>query len=66
MVRGLALVLMLIYHLAYDLVYFDYLNINIDGIIWMLLGRSSLILFLLVLGVGMSLRGQREEGKQRL
>ena len=27
-IRGLALILMLVYHLVYDLVYFNYLNIN--------------------------------------
>jgi uncharacterized membrane protein len=63
--RGVALVLMLVYHLVYDLVYFDYLNIDIDGFFWQMIARMSLILFLIIVGVGMSLKAQREDERDR-
>jgi len=58
--RGVALILMLIYHFLFDLTYLELVNISLDTTFWKLIARSSLIIFLLLVGIGISLKAQKE------
>lgn len=49
--RGLAIVLMVSYHIAYDLKEFAGINIPYESIAWYLIGKTSLILFIFVSGI---------------
>ena len=61
--RGIAVLLMLIYHFVYDLVYFGFIRANLFSGFWKIIARSSLIIFLLLVGVGMSLKSQKAKLK---
>lgn len=55
LLRTLAIVLMVIYHAAYDLVTYHGWNLTIFEGSWLILARTSLILFLLVSGMSQAL-----------
>lgn len=62
--RGLAIVLMIVYHLAFDLMYFGNFNLDVLSGGWKLLARTSAILFLLLVGVSFAISFERSR-KQR-
>ncbi len=53
--RGLAIALMVIYHLAFDLTYFGYYHANVFTGGWRVFGRVSACLFLLLVGVSLAI-----------
>ncbi|SKA84903.1 Uncharacterized membrane protein [Caloramator quimbayensis] len=50
-IRSLAIVLMVSYHIAYDLKEFAGINIPYESNAWFLVGKTSLILFIFVSGI---------------
>lgn len=57
--RGVAVVLMVCYHLIWDLAYFDLLAVNVAALPWQVFARSIGSLFLLILGISLTLRAAR-------
>lgn len=55
MVRGLAVFMMVCYHLAFDLNYFGLVRIDIRSGLWFFLARATAALFLLLVGLSLSL-----------
>jgi len=53
--RGIAILLMIFYHFLFDLSYFGVLDININSGIYWFIGRSSAVLFLLLVGISLTL-----------
>jgi len=53
--RGIAIVLMIIFHLAFDLSYFGGYDLNIHSGLWWLLGRATASIFILLAGIAISL-----------
>ncbi len=53
--RGLAIALMVIYHLAFDLTYFGHYHANVFTGGWRVFGRVSACLFLLLVGVSLAI-----------
>jgi uncharacterized membrane protein len=58
-IRGVAVILMIIYHLAFDLAFFGASQISIYSTPWQLFGRSIGATFILVMGISLTLRYQR-------
>jgi len=52
--RGLAILLMVSYHLIFDLALFGYYDIPVTTGLWRLYGRTSATLFLLLVGMGLT------------
>jgi len=62
--RGLAILLMVSYHFAFDLVLFGYAQVTLTSGFWLICARMSAILFLLLVGVALVLQhmhGARQE-----
>ncbi len=57
--RGMAIVLMVLFHLAYDLNYFGIQQIEVTSGFWFYLARFTASLFLLLVGVSLSLSHSR-------
>jgi uncharacterized membrane protein len=57
--RGLAIILMVLFHLAYDLNYFGIQPIEVASGFWFYLARFTASLFLLLVGVSLSLSRSR-------
>ncbi len=57
--RGVAVVLMVFYHFMWDLYYFNIAAVNVFAEPWQLFARSIGTLFLLILGVSVTLRAAR-------
>jgi uncharacterized membrane protein len=57
--RGMAIVLMVLFHLAYDLNYFDVQQIEVASGFWFYLARFTASLFLLLVGVSLTLSHTR-------
>lgn len=55
LIRGIALLMMITYHLIYDLYYFGNYGIDANSGVWLILGRSTAILFITIVGVSLSL-----------
>jgi uncharacterized membrane protein len=53
--RGLAITLMVVYHAAYDLTHFGYYHANVFVGGWRIFGRTSAILFLLLVGCSLAI-----------
>lgn len=64
--RGTAIVLMVIYHLAFDLAYFYNFDIDVWSGAWKLLARTSAVLFLLLNGVSFSISWERASRRPAL
>ena len=58
-IRGIALLMMITYHLIYDLYYFGDYGIDANSGVWLVLGRSTAILFITIFGVSLSLSYSR-------
>ena len=57
--RGIAIILMIFYHILYDLYYFTGLDINLwSGPLW-LIGRASAAIFILLVGVSLTISFSR-------
>lgn len=50
-IRGIALILMICFHILYDLSVFSNFKLNLDSGLYFLIGRASAILFILVSGM---------------
>lgn len=57
--RGLAIVMMVIFHLAYDLDFFRIHEIDLSGGFWFYLARLTASLFLLLVGISLTLSHSR-------
>ncbi len=63
--RGLAILLMVIYHFAFDLVWFGYARVALTSGFWLICARTSAILFLLLVGVALVLDDARRATRGR-
>jgi uncharacterized membrane protein len=61
--RGIAVLMMIAFHFLFDLWYFAGLRIVLDSGFWLLFARTTLIIFLLLVGVSLSLSHGRVKGK---
>ena len=69
LIRGNALLMMGLFHLVYDLEYFDALSLNVHAGFWLYLARATATIFLLLVGISLTLsysRAAREGQKQNL
>lgn len=57
--RGIAIILMVLFHFIYDLVFFDVLQLDIRSGPVLYVGRSAAILFVFLVGVSLSLSHSR-------
>ncbi|MFP4654508.1 MAG: heparan-alpha-glucosaminide N-acetyltransferase [Methanohalobium sp.] len=53
--RGIAIVLMIVFHLLYDLDYFGGYNFSLHSGVFLYLGRSAAIIFILLVGISLTL-----------
>lgn len=63
--RGLAILLMVLYHTAFDLQYFYGWDVNVFSGGWRVLARISAILFLLIAGICAAISWERTPRKHR-
>ncbi|MBU0532681.1 DUF1624 domain-containing protein [Patescibacteria group bacterium] len=64
--RGIAIVLMVIYHIFFDLSYFRLVDINLYELGWQLFQRNIGTLFILIVGISLTLSENRnKEGYKR-
>ena len=59
MLRGVAIVLMVLYHLVFDLNYFAVYDIDVSSGFWLAVARSTASLFLLLVGLSLTLSHSR-------
>jgi uncharacterized membrane protein len=59
LMRGLAIVLMVVFHLLYDLNYFIGYGFELNSGLWMYVGRSAAVLFIFLSGISLSLSYSR-------
>lgn len=57
--RGLAIIMMIIYHLFYDLDFFNVYNININSGFWWYFARTTATMFILLVGISLTLSYSR-------
>jgi len=57
--RGIAIIMMVIYHLLYSLHYFSHYNINVYSGFWMYFARATATLFIFLVGVSISISFSR-------
>lgn len=62
-IRGIAIVLMVIYHLFYDLSFFNILNINPKSGILYIIGRIAAVLFVFLIGISLTLSYSRNSNQ---
>lgn len=63
--RGIAIILMIFYHILYDLYYFTGLEINLwSGPLWFI-GRASATIFILLVGVSLTISISRTKEKMQ-
>ena len=62
--RGLAIIMMILFHLLYDLTYFGEYNLNVHSGFWLYFGRMTATIFILLVGISLTLSFSRAEKKQ--
>jgi len=60
-IRGVAIVMMVTYHLLFDLYYFGIYPLPIDTLFWWIFARGTAFIFLLVVGVSLTLSYSRSQ-----
>ena len=60
--RGIAILLMIIFHVLYDFNYFGGYNFNLHSGIWLYVGRASALLFIFLVGVSLTLSHSKAIG----
>lgn len=64
--RGLAVVMMIFFHLLYDINYFQIASLQLQGGFWLLFGRATAVLFLLISGVSLHLSSFKKTKQQTI
>ncbi|OPY18113.1 MAG: Acyltransferase family protein [Methanomethylovorans sp. PtaU1.Bin073] len=59
--RGIAIILMVLFHFIYDLVFFDVLQVDIRSGLMFYIGRSAALLFVFLVGVSLTLSHSRNK-----
>ncbi|MEA1908097.1 MAG: heparan-alpha-glucosaminide N-acetyltransferase [Euryarchaeota archaeon] len=57
--RGLAIIMMVVFHLLYDLTYFGGCDLNIRSGFWLYFGRATATIFIFLVGVSLTLSFSR-------
>ena len=57
--RGIAILLMIIFHALYDFNYFGGYNLNLHSGLWFYVGRASALMFIFLVGVSLTLSHSR-------
>jgi len=57
--RGIAIIMMVLYHLLYNLHYFAHFNINVYSGFWMYFARTTATIFIFLVGVSLSISYSR-------
>jgi len=57
--RGLAIIMMILFHLLYDLTYFGEYNLNLRSGFWLYFGRTTATIFILLVGISLTLSFSR-------
>lgn len=57
--RGVAIILMVVFHIAFDLNFFGVYDLSVGTFYWKVIARTSAILFLLLVGVSLTLSYSR-------
>ena len=60
--RGIAILLMIIFHALYDFNYFGGYNFNLHSGLWLYVGRASAMMFIFVVGISLTLSHSRAAG----
>ncbi len=63
--RGIAIIMMIIFHLIFDLVYFDKYNFNLNSGFLPYFARVTAIIFIFLVGISLTLSFSRAEKKQK-
>jgi uncharacterized membrane protein len=61
--RGIAIVMMVVFHLLFDLNYFGGYGLSLHSGFWLFFGRSTAAIFLFLVGVSLTLSYSRVRGK---
>lgn len=64
--RGAAVVMMVLFHLIFDLTYFLNYNFQIDSGFWLLFARATAAIFILLVGISLSISYSKDPAKTRL
>ena len=57
--RGIAIIMMVLYHLLYNLHYFAHFNVNVYSGFWMYFARTTATIFIFLVGVSLSISYSR-------
>jgi len=57
--RGIAIIMMVLYHLLYNLHYFAHFNVNVYSGFWMYFARTTATIFIFLVGVSLSISCSR-------
>jgi len=60
--RGIAIIMMVLYHLLYNLHYFAHFNVNVYSGFWMYFARTTATIFIFLVGVSLSISFSRTKG----
>jgi uncharacterized membrane protein len=61
--RGIAIVMMVVFHLLFDLNYFGGFGVSLHSGFWLFFGRATAMIFLFLVGVSLTLSYSRVKGK---
>jgi len=62
--RGLAIIMMILFHLLYDLNYFGKYNLNLHSGFWLYFARATATIFILLVGISLTLSFSRAKKMQ--
>ncbi|MBE0516103.1 MAG: DUF1624 domain-containing protein [Methanophagales archaeon] len=65
LLRGVAILMMIGYHVHYDLAYFGAYNLNLQSGFWLYFARATAAIFLLLVGISLTLSFSRATKAQR-
>lgn len=63
--RGIAIIMMILFHLLYDLNYFGGYDLNVHSGFWLYFGRATATIFILLVGISLTISYSRAKKKQK-
>ena len=63
--RGIAIIMMIVFHFLYDLNYFAGKNISVDKGFWLIFGRATAVIFIFLVGVSLTISYSRAKQNKK-
>ncbi|MEM4318454.1 MAG: heparan-alpha-glucosaminide N-acetyltransferase [Candidatus Pacearchaeota archaeon] len=64
LLRGIAVIMMIVFHFVFDLDFFKVASLNLDNYFWLVFARATAIIFIFLVGLSLTISYSRKKAQQ--